>query len=403
MGGGGDDMPDVPDYSEVIDMLKSTFKVSNQRAQEMWDWGKKAYETNSGVGRTVIANALKQMNFMADQGQKFSDDYWKTYNPAEHKQLENALSMGTPEQLMKERAKAQQDVALKVKSAREAAKDRLRSLGLAPSSIEGSADLATRVAEAGMQSAAGNAASDAQEKAARDALAQALQIGQANAGRINPAVAGSLAAGAQGASVGPAIDSAYAGWQGGPGTWAQIGSGAATNVANVKGMGFDQAMKKYEAEQAESDPWGELAGTVIGGIAGGPIGAGIGSKVGSYFGFAEGGAIPEPGYTQMFAAGGGPIPIEASPTDGAVTDDIPAEINGSDGGVLPAQLNAGEFVMPQDVVKWVGEKGMQQFIMKSRKEMGDPNAAPAQPEMAGGPPPPTMDGAGIPPLPAGVA
>jgi hypothetical protein len=392
MGGGGD-MPDVPDYSEVITMLKDTFKVSSQRAQEMWDWGKKAYETNSGIGKKGIANALKQMNFLSDQAQKFSDDYWKTYNPAEHKQLENALQMGTPGQVEKERAKAQQDVALKVKAAREAAKDRLRSLGLAPSAIEGSAELATRVSEAGMQSAAGNAAADAQEKAARDALAQALQIGQANAGRINPAAAGSLAAGGQAASIGPAIDTAHAQVMGTPSTWAQIGTGAATNVANVQGMGFDQAMKKYEAEQAQSDPFGELLGTIL------PIGM----KAFGVPGFDDGGAIPEPGYTQMFAAGGGPIPIEASPTGGAVTDDIPAEINGSDGGVLPAQLNAGEFVMPQDVVKWVGEKGMQQFILKSRKEMGDPNAAPAQPEMAGGPPPPTMDGAGIPPLPAGVA
>lgn len=385
MGGGGD-IPDVPDYSEVIGMLKDQFKISNERAQEMWDWGKKAYETNSGVGRQAITAAFDQMKKLAGDADYFRNQYRTMYAPAEKKQLEEALKMGTPGEQAAAASGAMQDVATKVKSAREAALDRLRGFGLADSAIA-TGDLATRVAEAGMQASAGNAAREAKRKEAQDALAQALGIGQANLSRVNPAAAGALNAGTTAASIGPAIDTANAQIMGNVPTHSGQAMQSGIGAANVQNMGFENAMKQNEAENA-SDPFGQILG----------FGLNMGSK---FFGFEGGGAIPDQP-TQMFATGGGPIPEEMSPTNGQITDDVPAQINGDDGGVLPAQLNAGEFVMPEDVTRWVGEKGMQQFIMKARKEMGDPNQAPAQPEMAGGPPP-TMDGAGIPPLPAGVA
>ena len=99
-------------------------------------------------------------------------------------------------------------------------------------------------------------------------------------------------------------------------------------------------------------------------------------------GFQEGGAIPDDEMDGQY------LPEEMSPSGGAIEDDIDAEI--ADSG-RPAKLNAGEFVVPKDVVSWLGEKGLQNIIMKARKEMGDPDQAPAQPEM--GPPP------GQPPIP----
>lgn len=117
-------------------------------------------------------------------------------------------------------------------------------------------------------------------------------------------------------------------------------------------------------------------------------------ELGSLFG-EQGGVIPEP--HQLFQDGGTAIPVEASPSGGAIPDDVPAEIDGQ----APAQLNAGEFIVPQDVVKWLGEKGMQQVILKARKEMqGGNGERPAQPEM--GPPPIPPEGAGIPTPPQGM-
>jgi hypothetical protein len=72
---------------------------------------------------------------------------------------------------------------------------------------------------------------------------------------------------------------------------------------------------------------------------------------------------PPPAYqTSMWQQGqnhfadGGPVPMGASPSMGQQTDDI------------PAQLNAGEFVIPKDAVAWYGEKYMHGLIEKAQKD-----------------------------------
>lgn len=83
--------------------------------------------------------------------------------------------------------------------------------------------------------------------------------------------------------------------------------------------------------------------------------------------------------TGDFAAGGA-IPDDMSPSGGQQVDDVPATIQQSGG---KAQLNAGEFVVPQDVVQWHGHKFFQDLIAKSRKAR-QTNPGPAHPSMQGG-------------------
>jgi hypothetical protein len=56
------------------------------------------------------------------------------------------------------------------------------------------------------------------------------------------------------------------------------------------------------------------------------------------------------------ATPGGGVPSYASPSGGAATDDV------------PAQLTAGEFVIPKDVAMWVGHKALAQQLDKARNE-----------------------------------
>jgi len=387
--GGGSDVPDTPDYTEVTNMLKDVFKVSTERAQELWDWGKKAYETNSGIGRKAIENAMGQMTKMAADA-----DYYrgrsKEYEAAERKQLDDAMKMGTPQYQEEQAKKATQDIAARSKLAREAQIQKLEGMGIASSALAGT-ELAGRIQEAGMQAAGANAAREAARDEAEKRLAAAIGTGAQLRSNVNPAVAGSLQAGGQGASIGPAIDSARLASAAGSGAFTGMGAGAAGNIGNIQNMGFTNAMDKYKAEEEKTSGW-DLLGT----------GLGLATKF--IPGFDEGGAIPDP--TQMFANGGGPIPAELSPSGGAIPDDIGATINGSDGSTQQAQINADEFIIPAPVAKWMGQKQLQKMIAKAQQEMADPNQAPAQPEMVadgGEMPPPTMDGAGIPPLPEGVA
>jgi hypothetical protein len=399
--GGGSDAPATPDYTEVTNMLKDVFKVSNERAQELWDWGKKAYETNSGIGRKAIENAMGQMTKMAADA-----DYYrgrsKEYEGAERKQLDDAMKMGTPQYQEEQAKKATQDIATRTKAAREAQIQKLEGMGIAPSALAGT-ELSGRIQEAGMQAAGANAAREAARDEAEKRLAAAIGTGAQLRSNVNPAVAGALQAGGQGASIGPAIDASRLASAAGSGAFTNQAATAAGNIGNIQNMGFTNAMDKYKAEQEDDSGWGGLLGTVAGTVLGGPIGSSIGGSIGKLFG-EEGGAIPEP--TQMFANGGGPVPIEMSPSGGAIPDDIGATINGSDGSTQQAQINADEFIIPAPVAKWMGQKQLQKMIAKAQQEMADPNQTPAQPEMVadgGEMPPPTMDGAGIPPIPEGVA
>lgn len=76
-------------------------------------------------------------------------------------------------------------------------------------------------------------------------------------------------------------------------------------------------------------------------------------------------------------AKGGPIqgrrvPPQASPSRGARTDDV------------KANLNVGEFVMPKDVTQWYGQKFFQDLINKSRKaRMTAPGGGQPSPSLPG--------------------
>lgn len=61
-------------------------------------------------------------------------------------------------------------------------------------------------------------------------------------------------------------------------------------------------------------------------------------------------------------AAGGAVPASLSPSGGAETDDVQANVN--DGG--KANINVGEFIIPRDIVEWKGQEFFQNLINKSR-------------------------------------
>jgi hypothetical protein len=140
---------------------------------------------------------------------------------------------------------------------------------------------------------------------------------------------------------------------------------------------------------------GRIGGKVIGSIYGGPIGGMIGGKLGGMAGDTLGDvasgnsqyigedvgqdAMPTGGDAMsLWAADGGDVTQPSnnyvdpnmSPSKGAITDDV------------PARLQAGEFVFPEDVVAWRGEQWMHKEIMKARQEREKTTAqSGAEPEM----------------------
>jgi hypothetical protein len=87
------------------------------------------------------------------------------------------------------------------------------------------------------------------------------------------------------------------------------------------------------------------------------VGSALGGAAGLALAFAADGGMMGEGETP-----GGSVPAAASPTGGKGTDDV------------RAALTVGEFVVPKDVVAWMGEKKMHDMIVKSREERSEKKA-----------------------------
>jgi hypothetical protein len=282
--------------------------------------------------------------------------YHKYGEPLEESLYKEAASYNTPERQQYEAAKAERDVAAKMAAARATAQDRLESYGVDPSQTRSAAlDLGSRVAEGAATAAAGNAARDQAAAVGRQLRSEAIQTAASGFNKGLQSTQAGTQSGVQALNPQLAVTASGAQTLGTGPQWTQIGSGAAGSWGDTQTAAYNAQMEKYKADQESGGGWGKL------------LGAGL--SFASHFlpGMQEGGAIPE---------GPGVIPAEASPSGGAIPDDVAAQ---TDQG-QPLQVNAGEFVVPKDVVGWLGEKGLQQIILKSRKEMqGGNGERPAQP------------------------
>jgi hypothetical protein len=383
------DAPAAPDYGPLAAASEKSADYAFQLAQRQQDWAEKTYAENKGVSDIVISKALGALDQQTADAARDRARYESIYQPLEEQLAQEAQDYSTPERMEQEAGKAEADVAAQFEQARQTAQDRLEGFGVDPSQTRaGALDLGTRIAEAAAQSSAGNQARTNTENIGRALRSEAINVGRGYPGQIAGNMAGAGQAGNQAANTGLATTTSGANTMGTGGQWQGAGNQALAGWGNILNTGFSNQMDRFNANQDSSSGWGSLLGTVAGTFMGGPAGAAIGGGIGSRLGFAGGGAIPD--------EAGMAIPPEASPSGGAIPDDVPAQIEGGQ----PAQLNAGEFVIPEDVVKWVGEKGMQQFILKSRKEMqGGNGERPAQPQV--GPPPIPADSVGAIPMPGG--
>jgi hypothetical protein len=382
MGGKNDDAPAAPDYSELANASKESAQYSYELAKRQQDWAEKTYAENKDVTDSVVDWAMGQMDKEAAWADADRKRYEDIYQPLEDQYAQKAQDYASAERQEVEAGKAEADVAAQFNAARQAAQDRLEQFGVDPSQTrQGALDLGTRVAEAAAQAGAGNQARSRTEQIGNEMLSNAINTGKGYAQQVIGEAGAASQSGNQAANTTLAQTSSGSNTMGTGQSWQGQGNSSIGTWGNILNAGFSNAMDSYKANQENSSGWGSILGQVAG------------TALGKFM-MAEGGVIPE------FADGGMPIPEEASPSNGAIPDDVPAQIDGA----APARLNAGEFVVPKDVVSWLGEKGMQQVILKARKEMQNGNGErPAQPDVQGPPPPPVpAQSVGAIPEPQGV-
>jgi hypothetical protein len=397
------------DYGSVYAVQEQQSQRAMQFMESQWADIQRLQRKNEPVQDAVVASAMDRMERYDKWAIADRQRYDQIYAPMEDAFAKQAMEYDTQARREAEAGKAEANIAQQFEQSRQAALDKLEKFGVDPSQARyGALDRQSRVAEAAAQAASGNQARTQVEQMGLALRQQAIQNGRNIIAQSMAQDQAAGAAGQQGVGTGIAGMGAFAQAAGTPGQWF---TGAA-NQTNARGNLMAQQEQnqiqrekmQMEKEKEESGGFGDLIG----------MGTGLFSKflTGGFGGgmkIAEGGAIPDQFSRPRYAFGGpvhggpgmlayddggdvrggagGIVPDELSPSAGAIPDDISAEI--SDGG--QAMINAGEFVIPKDVSQWLGQKELQKLILKSRKEMGDPNAAPAQPEMGpegGGPPGP---------------
>jgi hypothetical protein len=414
--------PPAVDLSGIVGALKEASEYAYKTGQENLDWAKQQFYENKEISDEVVGRFLSTQDELNANARKDRARYEGTFQPLQDAYIAEAKGYDSAARREKEAGAAQAAVGQAFDAARDSAVRNLESYGVNPAATRFAAlDIGTRMQEAAAKAGAGNAARDNVERTGlamrRDALSlgdalpgQALAsntvANSAGTGAVNSGLAtttsgaNTMGTGTQWAGLGNqgaigqagVADSAYDNqlnaWQnyekllqGAYGqsldaqnatnniglntakltndadyNAAKLANDANYNVANMANTSnYNAAKLEYEKEKNESSGLGSLLGLGMSALTSTIPG---GSILGRMFA-AEGGAVdPE-------ATPGGAIPVGASPTGGQATDDV------------PAQLTAGEFVIPKDVTSWFGEKYFQNMIVKAREAKAQAGAKPA--------------------------
>ena len=360
-------VPTAPDYSPYLTAFQNIASTSQQNGADALKWAQDQVANNKGLTdqvnnglldtQTTFDNAAKAslaqgQGLQSEATKNLQDQYAKYTDPARKAADMGAAGAGA----------AQADDA-----ARQASMSELESYGVNPGAVRfGGLDAAQRLQSAATRVGAENVASRTDDALADQTNQQILNQGNTTVNQATPQASTGNAAGT--GAVNTSLANTASGYQGlGTGLqWTGQQTGAVQGGAGVQNTSFGNQAEADKISNSSSSGIGSLLG-----IGASMLGKGGAMASGGALAFLEdGGAVP-----------GGAVPVDASPSRGAVTDDVPA--TGPSGAI---RLNGGEFVLPKDVVAWEGEKSLQNLIQKARAAK---QAATAKPRIQppGGPDP----------------
>lgn len=379
--GGKNKAPPPPDYSGIAAASERAAEYSFQLGKEQLEWAKTQYGMDREILDRVVNSAMERLEVNDADAAKDRERYEQVFQPLEDRMAQEAVDFASPERQQMEMERAQSTVAQNFEAQRRASIQNLESFGVDPSATRYAAlDAGSRVAQAAAQAGAGNQARAQTEAIGRALQSEAVNVGRGYPGQVAGTYATALQSGNQAANTQLGGTASGASTMGTGTQWFGGGNQALNTWGNTLNMGYNNALAAADFNSRQSSG--------IGGLLGAGLGA-IGNAGGMAAFFNEGGAVPDgmPGNTPVTP--GGKVPAAASPSRGAAIDDV------------DAKLQAGEFVVPDDVVSWKGEEFFQRLIESSRKARPQ---APAQPEYAMAPMgPPTFNtsGAGASAIPMG--
>ncbi len=351
------DPPPPPDYGPLIQASAAATTQATALAKEQFAWAKNAYASDKTISDQVTSAFLNNMNTQSQNAAEDRARYKATFQPLEDSLVSDAQSYASPERKAQEMGRAQAGVAQQFDAKRQAAQTELEGFGINPSSTRFAAlDIGMRANQGAAEAGAADAASRAVDDRAIALRDSAINIGKGYPAQSTAEIASSGNAGS--GAAGTALNTTASGASSmgtAPGYFNQATAGIGQQGA-LMGQNYANQVAYTNAQNA-ANPLSGILGTV----------AGIGAKA---FGLNSGGAIPNPsfGYSP-----GGAVDPKTSPSGGAIPDDV------------SARLTPGEFVIPTDTVRWLGEKHFHSMIDKSRQDrqaMGNQSGAQPKPMQA---------------------
>jgi hypothetical protein len=341
--GGKAKAPPPPDYGPIAAASAESAKYAFQLGREQLDWARDQYAQDKQTTDKVVDSYMRSQDANQNAAEGDRARYEQIYQPLEDQLVSDASQYASGERRDQDMGRAAATVAQQFQQQRTAAAQQLESFGVDPSSTRFAAlDLGTRVQQAAAQAGAANQANQMTEATGRALRSEAINVGRGYPGQVAGTYNTALASG-QGAVNSTLQQTASGASTMGTGMqWQGAGNQALGVWGNTLNMGYQNQLDAWKAKNSQSSGIGSALG-LIGGIASG-------------FMFEEGGAIP----------------VEASPSRGAVVDDVPATMPNGE----PARLNAGEFILPADVVAWKGQEWAQKEIQKARDEQSKAVAKP---------------------------
>lgn len=353
--GGGKGAPSPPDYGPIAAASEKSAELSFQLGTDQLNWAKQTYAENKGLVQGVVNSMLQAQNLSNDAAGKDRQRYEQQYQPLEDQLVQDAQSYASPERKNLEMGRAGATVAQTFDAARQNAQRQLEDFGINPGSTRYAAlDLGARTQQAAATAGAQNQASQLVDATGRALRSEAINVGRGYPGQVAGTYSTALQAGSGAVNSTLATTASGANTMGTAPQYIGLGNQALNVWGNTLNNSYNNQLNAYKASQSSSSG----IGSAIGGITG---------LLGMFM--EDGGeAVPVTPQGNPGAA----VPVQASPTGGQATDDV------------PAQLTVGEFVVPKDVVMWEGEKSFQKLIQKARQEKQQAVAKPAVGPMPAG-------------------
>jgi len=354
------DPPPGPDYKALLALTDKYAKKNDKLQREYLKFQESSYADQKAISDQINAIQLPAMEDEAAMSQQMRDRYREMGIPFEDEYLDTITNWDSEERRDNRAGQAQAGVGMASDAAREAEIRKLESYGIDPSQTRSAAlDSNLRFQEAVSKAAAGNNERNAVEREGISLGGEAVNIYKGMPAQSAQSLA--TATGAGQTAFGNSNALGNFGTQGYMNASNMNASNANmyNSAYNTSGSLYANDLNKWELEQKYS------TGAAIGKLAGTALGAASGA--GGFGGLfsAEGGPVPH-------AAEGGPPQIgQPQPQQGGQPQQMAAprpQSQGIPSDNEPIMVTPGEFIIPDDVARWEGEKSLQKMINKARDD-----------------------------------